>query len=71
MRSRDSTFVQAGQAMSRVQARNRRRLLLASAVVGVAVVMFAVTLQSLLAEAQERRASAAAELAHIKRPGGK
>ena len=52
-----------------IEARNRRKLLLGVTIVGMAVVIFAATLQCLLAEAQERWASAAAGLAHVKWPG--
>lgn len=70
MRNSGSAFLRVVPAMSQaIEARNRRKLLLGVAIVGIAVVIFAVTLQCLLAEAQDRRASAAAGLAHIKRPG--
>jgi hypothetical protein len=50
-----------------IEARNMRRLLLGVSIAGVAVLIFAVTLQTLLEVAQERRASAAASVAHVKR----
>jgi hypothetical protein len=70
MRKGDSAFLRIMPAMSQViDARNRPKLFLGGAIIGIAVLIFAVTLQSLLAEAQERRISAAANLAHVKRPG--
>lgn len=54
--------------MSRaIEARNMSRLFLGVSIAGVAVLIFAVTLQILLAAAQERRASAVASPAHVKR----
>ncbi|SIT43740.1 exported hypothetical protein [Paraburkholderia ribeironis] len=70
MRSVSSAFRWITPAKSHViDARNRRNLVLGVIIAGLAVLIFAVTLQALLTQAQERRASTALRLAQAKGHG--
>jgi hypothetical protein len=67
MHSRYLKYFRAGPAISRaIESQNMRKLFLGVSIAGVAVLIFAMTLQTLLAAAQERRVSAAASIVHVK-----